>query len=297
MYGNIANVTALSLSCSAADTVPSDTMNLRHVQRFFAVSAAIAVLAGDPVYAWAESPSTGKDNSEETGESASDQAVPTSRAGRMKGRVGLGGMRTLSGVNAIGVRYYPIDQLDIGALIGFATFSHKEAGDDGQFNDKNTVGLLGTGLHVIYWPVQMSRAKYVSADFGFGLRGVVYRGFLGDPDLDKGDRPLEIDIEIPITTALFIGDSVALIPEFGFVARIIPGDREPDQQDNADDNPGSGIGERLGTTNGPGLGFELGEHGGLFFGLSIMYYFGGDKALERRAKRKAKKKASAPPSP
>jgi len=209
--------------------------------------------------------------------------------GGMKGRVGLGGVRTLSGVNAIGVRYYPIDKLDIGAVVGFATFSHKEAGDDGQFNDTRTVGLLGAGLSVFYWPVQMSREKYISADFGVGIRGVVYKGFLGDPDLDKGDLPLEIDIEIPITTALFIGDSVALIPEFGFVARIIPGNREPDQQDNADTNPGTGVGGRLGTTNGPGLGFEIGEHGGVFFGLSIMYYFGGDKAKAKKAAKKSKK--------
>ena len=207
----------------------------------------------------------------------------------MKGRVGLGGQRTLSGVNAIGVRYYPINKLDIGASIGFGTYTHKEAGDDGQFNDRRTVGLLGAGLSVFYWPVQMSREKYVSADFGVGVRGVLYRGFLGDPEIEKGDIPTEIAIEIPITTALFIGDSVAIIPEFGFVTRIVPGSREPDQQDNADTNPGSGAGSRLGTTDGPGLGFEIGEHGGVFFGLAIMYYFGGDKAKAKKAERKGKK--------
>ena len=87
---------------------------------------------------------------------------------------------------------------------------------------------------------------------------------------------------------MFIGDSVAITPEFGFVARIVPGHREPDEQDNADTNPGSGAGERLGTTNGPGLGFEIGEHGGVFFGLSITYFFGGDKA-KSKAKSKRKK--------
>jgi hypothetical protein len=295
-------------------------MMLGHVQRFVAATAAIAVFVGAPVSAWAEdAPSKSKKKEEKVEEAPEPEPEPVvapepepepapepepepepdvsvdastaaaATAGTMKGRVGIGGVRTLSGLNALGVRYYPINKLDIGAVLGFATFSHREAGDDGQFNDRRTVGLLGAGVSVFYWPVQMSREKYVSADFGLGVRGVIYKGFLGDPDIEKGDLPLEIDIEIPITTALFIGDSVAIIPEFGFVARIIPGNREPDEQDNTDENPGTGVGSRLGSTDGPGLGFELGEHGGVFFGLSIMYYFGGDKAKAKKAAKKAKK--------
>ena len=42
----------------------------------------------------------------------------------------------------------------------------------------------------------------------------------------------------------------------------------------SDANPGTGVGERLGTTNGPGLGFELGNHAGLFMGIGVGYYFG-----------------------
>lgn len=214
----------------------------------------------------------------------------TPAAGGMKGRVGLGGMRSLSGVNAISVRYYPIPKLSIGALVGFATFSHRDTDDNGEFNQTTTVGLLGTGLQLFYWPVQGDRRKYVSADFGFGGRGVFYVGFQpGDENPETFDTPMEIDIEIPITTQVFIGDAVAITPEFGFVVRIIPGNREPDEQDNVDTNPGSGVGGRLGTTNGPGLGFEMGEHGGVFFGLSITYYFGGENAKKRKAAKKAKK--------
>jgi hypothetical protein len=196
----------------------------------------------------------------------------------MKGRIGLGGTRSLAGVNGISLRYWAASKLTIGALVGFATFSHKEPDDNGDYQQTRTVGLLGAGLQAFYWPVVGNRAKYISADFGFGARGVVLVGFgPGDENPDTLDRPLEIDIEVPITTSVFIGDSVALTPEFGFVARIIPGNREPDEQDNSDSNPGSGVGERLGSTNGPGLGFELGEHGGVFFGLSITYFFGADK--------------------
>jgi hypothetical protein len=201
-----------------------------------------------------------------------------SAAGSMKGRVGLGGTRSLSGVNGLSLRYFAAPKFSIGALVGFATFSHKEPDDNGDYQQTRTVGLLGAGLQAFYWPVMGSREKYISADFGFGARGVVYVGFgPGDENPDTLDRPLEIDIEVPITTSVFIGDSVAITPEFGFVARIIPGNREPDEQDNSDSNPGSGVGDRLGSTNGPGLGFELGEHGGVFFGLSITYFFGADK--------------------
>lgn len=287
---------------------------LRPVRRFATITAAtIAVLV--PAVAFANAPSKQKSGKAEAeaapepelepepepepepevdveAEAESDPELePTSTvASGMKGRVGLGGTRSLSGVNALSLRYYVADKFSLGALIGLATFTHREPDDNGDYSQKRTVGLLGAGLQAFYWPVQMSRQKYISADFGFGARGVVYVGFQpGDENPDTLDRPLEIDIEIPITTAVFIGDSVAITPEFGFVARIIPGNREPDEQDNSDSNPGSGVGERLGSSNGPGLGFELGEHGGVFFGLSITYFFGADKAAKGGGKKKKKK--------
>jgi hypothetical protein len=205
----------------------------------------------------------------------------------MKGRVGLGGIRTLSGVNGLVLNFYPADKLSLGTVVGFGSFSYREADDQGDFNQRRTVGLLGAGLHAFYWPVQGDRSKTVSADFGVGARGVVYVGFApGDENPDTLDRPLEIDIEVPITTAVWIGDSVAIIPEFGFVARIVPGNREPDEQDNSDTNPGTGAAGRFGGDNGPGLGFEIGQHGGVFFGLSISYFFGADKAAKKGKKAK-----------
>jgi hypothetical protein len=67
---------------------------------------------------------------------------------------------------------------------------------------------------------------------------------------------------------------VAILPEFGVAFRIIPGNREPDQNGDFDSNPGRGIGSRRGTTDGPGLGFELGDHAGLFMGIGFAYFFG-----------------------
>ena len=102
-------------------------------------------------------------------------------------------------------------------------------------------------------------------------------GFTGINDDDATDTlndPIEIDIELPLTTQLFIGKHVAIAPEFGFAVRIIPGSREPDEEGNADGNPGTGVGSRLGTTDGPGVGFELGSTSGVFLGLNVGYYFG-----------------------
>ncbi|EDM76148.1 hypothetical protein PPSIR1_26848 [Plesiocystis pacifica SIR-1] len=210
----------------------------------------------------------------------------------MKGRLGLGGTRSLSGINALSLRYYATQKLSVGALIGVATYSHREASETGDFDQNRTVGLLGSGLQLFYWPVQGDRSKYISADFGVGARGLVYVGF-GADDIDNNpdtrEAPLEFDIEVPITTHVFIGDSVAITPEFGLVARIVPGTREPDEQGASDTNPGTGAGSRLGTTDGPGLGFELGEHGGVFFGLSITYFFGGAQAKAKKAAKASSK--------
>ncbi|NVB39401.1 hypothetical protein G6O69_16280 [Pseudenhygromyxa sp. WMMC2535] len=283
-------------------------MKLGQVQRFAAAAAAFAVLAATPEVQAAPGK---KDKAKAEPEAASEpEAAPEPEpepepelevsadadlerdaakpSAGMKGRFGLGGTRSLSGVNAISARYYATDKLSIGALIGAATYSYKEPDDNGDYNATRTVGLLGAGVQTFYWPVQGDRSKYISADFGVGFRGLVYVGFGADDDENPEtlEGPLEIDLELPLTTHVFIGDSVAITPEFGLVARIVPGNREPDEQDNSDTNPGSGAGGRLGGDDGPGLGFELGEHGGLFFGLSITYFFG---SKNKGGKKKGKK--------
>ena len=97
---------------------------------------------------------------------------------------------------------------------------------------------------------------------------------LEEEQTDTLDTPLEIDIEVPASVQLFIGKRVAIVPEFGVAFRIIPGNREPDQNGEFDSNPGRGIGSQRGTTDGPGFGFDLGDHGGLFMGIGFAYFFG-----------------------
>lgn len=195
----------------------------------------------------------------------------------MKGRFGFGAMRTVSGLNGLFGRYYLGNRFTLGLTAGFATFSHRETDDNGEFGRTRTVGAFAVGPEVLFWPVQGDRSQQVHADFGVGVRALTYVGFLGLSEEEQSntlDTPVEIDVEIPVALQLFIGRRVSINPEFGFAVRIIPGSREPDQNGDFDMNPGTGIGQRLGTTSGPGLGFELGNHAGFFMGIGVGYYFG-----------------------
>ncbi len=247
---------------------PMKRFGLPFVAFAFAVSSATAIAGPKKKKAEASVEA----DADGAGEGA-DAKVPSG----MKGRVGLMGTRTLSGLNGISVRYYAIDKLSLGVTTGAAIFTHREPGEDGEFNQMNTVGLFGIGPSVFYWPYQGPRSSTVHADFGVGARALVYLGFTGANEDDAQDTledPIEIDIEIPLSTQLWIGRRVSIAPEFGVAFRIIPGSREPDENGDFDTNPGSGVGSRLGTTDGPGFGFELGSTAGLFMGLHVGYWFG-----------------------
>ncbi len=203
-----------------------------------------------------------------------------SPAAPMKNRVGFGAMRTLAGLNGLFVRWYAADRFTAGLNLGAATFSHGDTDENGDFERTRTVGAMGVGPEFFYWPFQGDRSQQVYADFGVGARVSAYFGFLGqleEEETDTLDTPLEIDVEIPASIQLFIGKRVAIVPEFGVAFRIIPGNREPDQNGEFDANPGRGIGAKRGTTNGPGFGFDLGDHGGLFMGIGFAYFFGDTK--------------------
>lgn len=224
------------------------------------------------------------DSADDAPGSASVSATPEPKKKRakkpaapMKNRVGLGAMRTLAGLNGLFVRWYAADRFTVGLNLGAATFSHEDTDENGDFERTRTVGAVGVGPELFFWPVQGDRSQQVHADFGVGTRITTYFGFLGrleEEETDTLDTPLEIDIEVPASVQLFIGKRVAIVPEFGVAFRIVPGNREPDQNGEFDGNPGRGIAARRGTTNGPGFGFELGDHGGLFMGIGFAYFFG-----------------------
>ncbi len=224
-----------------------------------------------------------KNESDDDGASASVSAdgatvgADGKKGAPMKGRVGVGALRTVSGLNAMYGRYYLGNRVTLGLTAGFATFSHREPDDTGEFGRTRTVGAFAIGPEVFFWPVQGPRDQQVHADFGIGGRVLTFVGFLGLPEEEQSntlDTPIEIDLEVPAKILLFVGKRVAVSPEFGFALRIIPGDREPDGNGDFDMNPGTGIGQRLGTTSGPGVGFEVGNHAGFFMGIGVGYYFG-----------------------
>ena len=216
------------------------------------------------------------EKSDEGDKKAAKAASAAASAAPMKGRWGLGATHSISGLNGLSVRYYVMDQLSLGMMAGFAMFTHSDADENGEYGNNRTVGYFGVGPQLFWWPVQGNRSKVVSADFGVGTRVLFYLGFnqfSGDPENNTIDNAMEIDIEIPMATNIFIGQRVAITPEFGLTLRIIPGTREPDENGDIDENPGTGAGSRLGTTNGPGFGVELGDAAGLFMGLSVTYFF------------------------
>lgn len=211
------------------------------------------------------------------GTGGASAAAGGSKGAPMKGRFGFGAMRSLSGLNGLWLRYYLANRFTFGFTTGVATFSHRDTDDTGEFNRVRTVGALAVGPELFFWPVQGPRDQQVHADFGAGLRVLTYLGILGLSEQERSntlDTPVEIDVEIPAKIQLFIGRRVSINPEFGVAFRIIPGNREPDGNGDFDQNPGTGAGERLGSTNGPGLGFEIGRHAGLFMGIGVGFYFG-----------------------
>lgn len=232
-----------------------------------------------------------KEQSDDGGEDESDDDVSASvstsgasasggngkKGAPMKGRFGLGALRTLSGLNALYGHYYVANRLTLGLVAGVATFSHRETDDSGEFNRTRTVGAVAIGPELFFWPVQGPRDQQVHADFGLGGRLNTYVGFLGIPRDERSntlDTPVEIDLELGAKIQLFVGRRVSVSPEFGLAVRMIPGSREADENGDSDLNPGSGIGSRLGTEDGPGLGFEVGNHAGFFMGIGVGYYFG-----------------------
>ncbi len=194
----------------------------------------------------------------------------------MRGRIGFGAIRTISGLNGLHGRFYVLDRFSLGLMAGFASFSYKEANPDtGEFTDKRTVGRFGAGFEGFFWAAQGDRSQQVHADFGVGARVLIYKGFTGaNEDTEKINDPLEVDVEIPVSIPVWIGRRVALVPEFGVAFRYVPGDREPDDQNESDLNPGTGAAGRLGGVDGPGWGVEVGDHAGLFIGLGVAYHFG-----------------------
>lgn len=208
-----------------------------------------------------------------------DASAPETSAAAvgMKKRIGFGAIRTLSGVNGLFLNGYLGNRVSLGMAFGVATYTFRDTDDNGEFTEMRTVGRLGIGPEIFFYPVMGERDQQIHADFGFGGRFMSFIGFLDRTEDEQGntlDTPLEFDIELPARINLWIGRRVAISPEFGVVFRIVPGSREADMNGESDTNPGQGIAGRLGAADGPGFGFEFGDHAGFFMGIGLGYYFG-----------------------
>ncbi len=206
--------------------------------------------------------------------------------GDLRGRFGIGAIRTLSGLTGINARYFVLDKLSVGVNLGVGTWTYKEndptttdmcPGDDCVLEETRTVASLATGVEALYFLQLGNPAGQLPfrADFGVGGRFTYFQGVNAADIEDNLDDFTEFDIEIPAVVQLRFGDHFVLSPEFGINFVIVPGSRE-----NGDANIGTGKPDTViapndgtGPYSGPGFGFRITNGIGLFGGASLHYYF------------------------
>lgn len=193
------------------------------------------------------------------------------------GRLGVGAIRTIAGLNGVNIRYFITDQFMIGTSLGVALFAYKEnepgstdvcPGMECNLENNRTIAFVAANIEALYF-LHLGReagALPFRADFGLGGRfGVMTLS--NDTDINNNlDDPTELHVEIPLVFQLMFGNNFALSPEMGMDFRIVPGSRE-----EGDSNPGI----TQNPSPGPGFGWDLTPGIGLFAGVSMHYYFGG----------------------
>lgn len=210
------------------------------------------------------------------------------------GRLSIGAARTLAGLTGINVRYYINDHFHIGLNLGAATFSYNEPDFTGDPVDcgtdqkdaactKNirTVAYIGSSLEGVYWILGKPAGNWpFQADFGIGGR-LGFQHYVNNTDIGNDlDDPLSFTAEIPLVLQLNLGENFSIAPEFGAAFRWNPGSRlagpTETPPDPGDSNPGFGDPNGripAADMSGPGFGFEITDHVGLFGGASLNYAF------------------------
>lgn len=211
------------------------------------------------------------------------------------GRLSLGATRTLAGLNGVNIRYYLNDHFHIGLNLGVATFTYREPdllGDpvdcgtnqqDGSCTkNARTAAYIGSSFEGIYWILGKPAGNWpFQADFGIGGR-VGFQHYVNTTDIANNlDDPLQLTVEIPLVLQLSLGENFSIAPEFGAALRWNPGSRLTGAAtdmpfDPGDSNPGFGSPNgRIppGDATGPGFGFEITDHIGVFGGASLLYAF------------------------
>ena len=209
------------------------------------------------------------------------------------GRLSLGAIRTIAGLNGITFRYHISDKFHLGVNLGVATFSYRypdliddpidcgtNESDAACTKKTRTVAYIGSSLEFIYWILGKQAAGIFQADFGVGGR-LGFQHIVNSTDVPNNlDDPLQFTAEIPLMLQLNIGENFAIVPEFGAVFRWNPGTRlngDPAAMpaEPPDSNPGVDANPNLpgGDVSGPGFGFEITDHVGLFGGASLVYTF------------------------
>jgi hypothetical protein len=225
---------------------------------------------------------------------AGEESVATTNKIVHGGSLAVGASRTMAGLTGVVVRYYLNDHMHLGVNLGVATFSYRypdlindavdcstDPAGSSCTKKTRTVAYIGSSLEFIYWVLGKPVGNgFFQADFGVGGR-VGFQHYVNSTDIpDDLDDPLQFTAEIPLMLQLNIGPNFAIVPEFGAAFRWNPGNRigDPAAADPIppDSNPGfDDPNGRIpaGETSGPGFGFEINDHIGLFGGASLLYHF------------------------
>jgi hypothetical protein len=227
-------------------------------------------------------------------EVAAEESVGTTAKIVHGGRLAIGASRTMAGLTGVVVRYFLNDNMSLGVNLGVATFSYRypdlindtidcstDPAGSSCTKKTRTVAYIGSSVEFIYWVLGKPVGNgFFQADFGVGGR-FGFQHYVNSTDIPNDlDDPLQLTAEIPLMLQLNIGQNFAIVPEFGAAFRWNPGNRigDPAAADPIppDSNPGfPDPNGRIpaGEVSGPGFGFEINDHIGLFGGASLVYHF------------------------
>lgn len=172
---------------------------------------------------------------------AADKSRSSSSSSR-KGRLGVGGLYSLSGYRALRIKYFLTPEWSVSGALGLDFFSP-------SVGDRNNIDVVfAPGVN--YWITPKNQSGPITASFGLGGRMGIYLG-RGPGSINSRSG---VNVEATMTAEVFFGKHFSLAPEAGLLFRFVNNGPDP-------------------SGKGDGFGLELGDNTGLFGGGSFNFYF------------------------
>ncbi len=136
----------------------------------------------------------------------------TANAKDMRGKLGVGATRSLSGAEAIAVRYWATRSVGV-ELMGGVGLTRKK--------DESLRTALAGGFQLIFVLRELGPANLLT-----GIRGTV--GFINEDSATEGQGggggTAQIAVELPVTVEYHFADAFSVHLAFGLLASFIPDD-------------------------------------------------------------------------